>query len=106
MKATIPAPKITFLSIGVLAAALSAQEPSPLTIAKALDQEILKAKDLPDDVRPRAIRTLALRVRQQPVSFIAALAFNLAASTAEYDGRETLQEVADTLADALRRSPV
>ena len=85
---------------------LPAQDASWLTRARALDQEILKAKDLPDDIRPRVIRSLALRVRQQTISVLEALAFNLAASTFEADGRVTLQEVATTLADALRRSPV
>ena len=106
MGLVVRALKLTFVSIVILAAILRAQDASWLTRARALDQEILKAKDLPDDIRPRVIRSLALRVRQQPISVLEALAFNLAASTFEADGRVTLQDVATTLADALRRSPV
>lgn len=106
MGLVVRALKLTFVSIVILAAILRAQDASWLTRARALDQEILKAKDLPDDIRPRVIRSLALRVRQQTISVLEALAFNLAASTFEADGRVTLQDVATTLADALRRSPV
>jgi len=83
-----------------------AQEPSALSRAKALDQEIAKAKDLPDDVRPRAIQDLARRVRMQPESYLAPLAFNLAVSASEMPDRETVEAVAKTVVDALRRSPV
>jgi thiol-disulfide isomerase/thioredoxin len=87
------------------AAMLTAQEPSSLAVAKAIDQEILKLRDLPDDVRARAIKDLALRIRQQPQRYAVALASNLAIDGTEAGGRDTLQEVATTLADALRKSP-
>ena len=99
--------KITLGPLGILAAAIViAQEPPALSRAKALDQEIEKAKDLPDDVRPRAIQDLARRVRRQPEAYLVALAFNLGVSTTDADGHDTLQQVAATLVDALRRSPV
>lgn len=84
---------------------MAAQEPSGLAAAKAIDQEILKLRDLPDDVRPHAIKDLALRIRQQPNRYAVALASNLAIDATEASGRDTLQEVTTTLADALRKSP-
>src|SRR5207245_7710714 len=99
----MPLLKITVISIGVcMAAILAAQELSGLAVAKAIDQEILKLNDLPDDVRPLAIKDLALRIRQQPNSFAAVLAFNLAISSTEASARDTLQEVTTTFADALQ----
>jgi peroxiredoxin len=94
------------ISIAICGAAmLTAQEPSSLAVAKAIDQEILKLRDLPDDVRAHAIKDLALRIRQQPQRYAVALAFNLVIDGTEAGGRDTLQEVATTLADALRKSP-
>jgi peroxiredoxin len=87
------------------AAYLAAQDDPALAAAKALDQEILKLSDVPADARPHAIHELAGRVRQQPASNVAALAFNLSVSSGESDGREVLQDVADTMVDAIRRSP-
>jgi thiol-disulfide isomerase/thioredoxin len=85
-------------------ACLRADEPAELATAKALDREIMKLKDLPDDARGPAIREMAGRVRRQPKSYIAALAANLAVSSDPAAGREALQEVADTLAWALAES--
>jgi peroxiredoxin len=87
------------------AAFLAAQDNPALAAAKALDQEILKLSDVPAEARPHAIHELAARVRQQPASNVAALAFNLSVSSGESDGREVLQDVADTMVDAIRRSP-
>ena len=89
----------------LLTAFLAAQDAPGLAAAKALDQEILKLNALPPDARSPAIHNLAVRVRQQPAAYIAALAFNLCADTGESDGRETLQDVANTMVEALRRSP-
>lgn len=98
--------KASLISIGICAALrVAAQEPSGLAAAKAIDQEILKLRDLPDDVRPHAIKDLALRIRQQPNRYAVALASNLAIDATEASGRDTLQEVTTTLADALRKSP-
>ena len=99
-------PNAALLSIGICAAlGLAAQEPSGLAAAKAIDQEIRKLSDLPGGVRARAIQGLALRVRQQPQSYAVALALNLAIAATEASGRDTLQDVATTLADALRKTP-
>lgn len=86
-------------------ALLTAQDDPALAAAKALDQEILKLNTLPQDARPRAIHDLAARVRQQPTSYVSALAFNLSADSGESDGREALQDVADTMVEAIHRSP-
>lgn len=83
----------------------AAQENPALAAAKTLDQEILKLNTLPQDARPHAIHDLAARVRLQPASYIAALAFNLSVDAGESDGRETLQDVANTMVEAIRRSP-
>jgi hypothetical protein len=94
------------ISIGICGAAmLTAQEPSSLAVANAIDQEILKLRDLPGDVRARAIKDLAFRIRREPERYAVALASNLVIDGIEGCGRDTLQEVATTLADALRRSP-
>ena len=97
------------LRIAILAlsssAFLIAQDDAALTAAKALDQEILKLNTLPHEARPRAIHDLAVRVRQQPASDIAALAFNLLAGCGESDGREVLQDIANTMVEAIHRSP-
>ena len=62
------------ISIGICGAAmLTAQEPSSLAVAKAIEQEILKLKDLPDDVRARAIKDLAFRIRREPERYAVAL---------------------------------
>ncbi len=76
-----------------------------MEIAKAVDQEIMKLKDLPDDARAQAVKDLALRIRQQPDRYAAVLASNLAQDGADGNERETLQEITATLVDALRRSP-
>src|ERR1039458_8059468 len=94
------------ISIGICGAAmLTAQEPSSPAVANAIDQEILKLRDLPGDVRARAIKDLAFRIRLEPERYAVALASNLVIDGIEGCGRDTLQEVATTLADALRRSP-
>ena len=84
---------------------LTAQDPSALATAKAIDREILNLKDLPDDVRARAIKDLALRIRHQPAHYALALASNLVVDGTEGSGRDSLQEVTTTLADALQKAP-
>ena len=88
-----------------VALSLTAQDPSALATAKAIDQEILNLKDLPDDVRARAIKDLALRIRHQPAHYALALASNLVVDGTEGSGRDSLQEVTTTLADALQKAP-
>jgi peroxiredoxin len=98
--------RIAVLAIGICAVPiLTAQAPSSLEAAKAIDQEILKLKELPDDARAIAIKDLALHIRQQPNAYAVTLAFNLAISAEEASGRDTLQVVTTTLADVLRKSP-
>ncbi len=96
--------KVAILALSPVAF-LAAQDDPALAAAKRLDQEILKLNTLPQDARPRAIHDLAARVRQQPASYVSALAFNLSADSGESDGREALQDVANTIVEAIRRSP-
>jgi hypothetical protein len=84
---------------------LAAQDPSSLAVAKAMDHEIEKLGDLSDEARGRAVKSLALRIRQQPSRYAVALASNLVVDGIEAIGRETLQDVTTTLAGALRKSP-
>src|SRR3981189_3714752 len=65
-------------------------------------------RGLPDDVRARTTKNLAIEIRQLPVTpNKLRLAGDLANLSTEGDfGRDTLQEVATTLAAALREQPV
>ncbi|MFZ0818550.1 MAG: TlpA disulfide reductase family protein [Candidatus Acidiferrales bacterium] len=65
-------------------------------------------RDLPDDVRARTTKQLAMDIRQLPAGpNKVVLANGLANLSTEGDfGRDTLQEVATTLAAALREHPV
>ncbi len=96
--------KVVILALATVSFA-AAQDSPELAAAKALDQEIRKLKDLPDDARGRAVREMAARIRQQPAEYAAALAFNLGVDGIEGGERDVVQTVASTLADALRRSP-
>jgi hypothetical protein len=69
-----------------------------LSVAKAIDQEIMQLKDLPDDTRAAAIKKLAQRIRRQPSNYAMALALDLAIDGAN-EGAD--QEIADTIAQAL-----
>ena len=64
-------------------------------------------RKLPDDTRARVTKELALQIRQLPaVPNKVILAVELANLSTEGDfGHDTLQEVATTLADALRQQP-
>jgi peroxiredoxin len=87
-------------------AILSAQEASPgLAVAKALDREISALKELSDGERAGAITKLTNRIRQQPTEFAVALATNLAVDGVDGSGDDTLLIIANTLAEALRKSP-
>ena len=70
--------------------------------------QISHLRGLPDDVRANTTKQLALDIRALPKSpRKLSLANGLAnLSTEGYFGRETLQEVATTLAEALREQPV
>ncbi|HSQ22898.1 MAG TPA: TlpA disulfide reductase family protein [Pyrinomonadaceae bacterium] len=70
--------------------------------------QIRGLRDLPDDVRAGTTKQLALDIRALPKSaHKLALAYALANLSTEGDfGRDTLQDVATTLAEALREQPV
>ena len=74
---------------------------------KPIVEQIRGLRALPDDVRARTTRDLAMQVRQLPVSSNKLrLAGALANLSTEGDfGDEALQEVANTLASALREQP-
>jgi peroxiredoxin len=78
---------------------------SSLEIAKAIDQESRQLKDAHEDVRRPAVRRLLVRIRQQPPEYAVALAWNLAVDHEDGSSRDTLQEMADTLAHALHGAP-
>jgi peroxiredoxin len=82
------------------AIAWSAQE-------KPIASRVAGLRSLPDEVRGRTTRDLAIRIRQLPAAANKVqLAFELASLSTEGDfGHETLQEVASTLAAALQERP-
>jgi len=71
---------------------------------RPIAHQIESLRSLPDDVRARTTRQLALEIRQLPVTpNKLTLALDLANLSTEGDfGRDTLQEVTTTLANALR----
>jgi peroxiredoxin len=75
---------------------------------KTIAEQIRGLRGLPDDVRARTTKNLALEIRQLPaVPNKLLLANSLANLSTEGDfGRDTLQEVATTLANALREQPM
>jgi len=76
---------------------------------KPIARQIEGLRSLPDNARGRVTKQLALQIRQLPPSMNKVwLATALAALSTEGDpgGRDTLQEVASTLAGALRQYPL
>ncbi len=75
---------------------------------KSIADQIRGLRGLPDDVRARTTKNLAIEIRQLPVTpNKLRLANGLASLSTEGDfGRDTLQEVATTLAAALHEQPV
>jgi peroxiredoxin len=75
---------------------------------KPIAEQIGGLRALPDDVRGQATKKLAIEIRQLPVTpNKLRLANNLAMLSTEGDfGHDMLQEVATTLADALRENPL
>ncbi len=75
---------------------------------KPIADRIGGLRGLPDDVRARTTKNLAIEIRQLPVTpNKLRLANDLANLSTEGDfGRDTLQEVAATLATALRENPL
>jgi len=88
--------------------AFQSQDP-PWTKQEApIREQIRRLRDLPDDVRARTTKQLALEIRALPKTpYKLRLAYGLANLSTEGDfGQDTLQEVATTLAEALREQPV
>ena len=75
---------------------------------KPLHDQIHGLRDLPDDVRARTTKDLAINIRQLPTTENKLrLAVGLASLSTEGDfGHDTLQEVATTLAETLRAHPL
>lgn len=73
---------------------------------KPIAEQIGKLRSLPDDVRATTTRDLAFRIRALPVApNKLRLAMGLASRATEGDfGRDTLQQVTTTLADAIRET--
>src|SRR5438094_9814429 len=83
------------------------QEPVWTKQEAAVRDQIRRLRSLPDDVRARTTKQLAIDIRRLPAKpHKLDLAFAVANLSTEGDfGRDTLQEVATTLADALREDP-
>ncbi len=84
------------------------QEPNWSPAEKSIIDVISQLRNLPADVRARETKQLALQIRQLPAApNKVKLANGLASLSTEGDfGHDTLQEVANTLADALREQPI
>src|SRR5713101_5959897 len=102
---TKPCLAILFLSLSVFAQQTVSV---PNEQEKSIQQQINGLRGLPDDVRARTTKDLALQIRKlPPKSAKLALAWSLTNLSTEGDfGRDTLQQVAATLADALRQNPM
>lgn len=95
-----------FLAALSLMIALSAQDPTALTEAKALDKEIQKLPNLPESTREAAFRQMLQRIRKEPKRYRLTLASNLAVSAGEVATESmTLQATADLLVDELQDQP-
>ena len=92
---------LILISLLIVAISVAAQKPTASWSAqeKPIAGQIAKLRSLPDDVRARTTRDLALQIRQLPASpNRVRLAVGLASRATEGDfGHDTLQEVATTL---------
>src|SRR5437588_1579387 len=97
---------VSLLATGVTVAPIRAQQTNKTEAA--IVEEIRHLRSLPDDVRARTTKQLALEIRRLPkTAHKISLANGLANLSTEGDfGHDTLQEVATTLADALREQPL
>ncbi len=97
------------LVAAVLAAGpISAQPSASVEAEKAIERQLHNLRDVPDAERGGVTKRLALQIRDVPVAEgrRLSLAGGLANLATEGDfGRDTLQEVATTLAGALRDTP-
>jgi peroxiredoxin len=98
---------VTLCGISPPRALGQAQQPSWNSQEDPIASQIHGLRGLPDDERARTTKQLALQIRQLPAGdHKLLLANDLANLSTEGDfGRDTLQEVATTLADALRENP-
>jgi peroxiredoxin len=89
-------------------AGAGAVDPIPAEPGKAIEDQIRSLRKLSDDERPKVTRRLAIEIRDVPEkSYRIELAEELANLATEGDaGRDTLQDVATTLAQALNDQPV
>jgi peroxiredoxin len=88
-------------------AVAQSQEPQWSTQEKPIFDQIKTLRSLPDDVRAGTTKDIALEIRALPAGAgKLRLAAYLSSRATEGDcGHQTLQEVATTLADALRQQP-
>jgi len=97
---------LILISLLIVAISVAAQKPTASWSAqeKPIAGQIAKLRSLPDDVRARTTRDLALQIRQLPASpNRVRLAVGLASRATEGDfGHDTLQEVATTLESAIK----
>jgi peroxiredoxin len=96
---------LILISLFVVVISVAAEkQPSWSEQEKPIAEQIAELRSLPDDVRARTTRDLALEIRQLPASpNRLRLAMGLASRATEGDfGHDTLQEVATTLESAIR----
>jgi peroxiredoxin len=98
---------VTLVSVAI-SPALGQQRAPWSADEKPIVDQIRSLRSLPDDVRAATTKSLALQIRKLPASGNKLrLALGLANLSTEGDfGHDTLQEVATTLAVALRENPV
>jgi len=99
------------VALGLIACALTVAQngdPEWTKAETAIRDQISRLRSLPDDVRAKTTKQLALDIRALPKTLHKLrLANGLANLSTEGDfGHDTLQEVTTTLADALREQPV
>jgi peroxiredoxin len=100
---------LTLAAIGLLAGgpARAQTQDAVRTNEKVISDQIHRLRSLPDDVRARTTKQLAIDIRQLPAANKLNLAYALANYSTEGDfGHDALQEVATTLAEALREQPL
>lgn len=86
-------------------AAAAVPQPAPKDASKAIEQQLRSLRSLPDDVRANTTRKLAAQIRALPGPDKLPLAVALSNLSTEGDfGSATLQQVADTLAEAIRET--
>ncbi len=100
---------VSFLLLSFTFSAIAQdKKPNWSDAEKPIVEQLHGLRALPDDVRAKTTKDLALKIRQLPVvPNKLKLANHLANLSTEGDfGRDTLQEVTTTLADALSEQPV